>query len=99
MSESIKKYPLALVPSARNNIEWNYINCHATRVFKMAYFVLPKIFLLRKNWHKCKKLYSNVAPFILERNPHCKRTIQNLKIICIKAEDINTRLYIFDSSD
>jgi hypothetical protein len=25
MSESIKKYPLAPVPSARNNIEWNYI--------------------------------------------------------------------------
>ena len=25
MSESIKKYTLTLVPSARNNIEWNYI--------------------------------------------------------------------------
>jgi hypothetical protein len=49
-----KKYPFALVPSARNNIEWNYI-------------LLPfqnGILCITQNIPT--ELYSNVAPIILE---------------------------------
>ena len=78
-----KKYPFALVPSARNNIEWNYILLPFQNGILSITQIIPT------------ELYSNVAPIILERNPHCERTIQNPGIEFVSLRIlIYTRVYI-----
>jgi hypothetical protein len=79
-----KKYPFALGTSPRNNIEWNYI-------------LLPfqnGILCITQNIPI--ELYSNVAPIILERKPHCERTIQKPGIEFVSLRIlIYTRVYIW----
>jgi hypothetical protein len=80
-----------------NDVTLHFPPQHVSSKWHTLYY--PKYSYWERIGIKCKTLYSNVAPFNLERNPHCKRNIQHLRIICMKAEDINTRVYIFDSAD
>jgi hypothetical protein len=87
-----KKYPFALVPSARNNIEWNYILLPCNTSHQNGILCITQSIPT--------ELYSNVAPIILERNPHCERTIQNPGIEFVSLRIlIYIRESIFDSSD
>ena len=91
---------MAPVSRARNNIEWNYIILPCNTFFQNGILCITqlKYSCWKRIGIKCNKIIFKrtriVAPIISERNQQYKRTIQNLKIIC-KAEDINTRIYIW----